>query len=151
MPLWDKLKQSVQQMQAQLTARKDSLTGDAFRDASMAMCALVAAADGTIDPSETRRVAQLIVDNEALRDFDKNDLQRRFHDYIDVLRQDTRSGKARVMKDIAAVKGNPDEAHAVVQIGIVIGGADGRFDPTERGVVREACVALGIARADFGL
>lgn len=151
MPLWNKFKQSVQQTQAQLTAKRDVLTSDAFQDASMAMCALVAAADGTIDPSETRKVAQLIVDNEALRNLDKNDLQRRFHDYIDQLRTDGQTGRDHVMRDIVKVRSNPDESRAVIQIGIVIGAADGRFDPTERAVVREVCVALGIARADFGL
>ncbi len=149
--MWDKFKQTVEQMQAQLTAKKNVLNSAAFRDASMAMCALVAAADGTVDPSETRRVAELIADNEALRDLDKNDLQRRFHDYIDVLRTGGHVGKATVLSDIAKVRGNEDEARAVVRIGVVIGGADGRFDPTERTAVREVCRMLGLARADFGL
>lgn len=43
------------------------------------------------------------------------------------------------------------EARAVIQIGIVIGGADGNFDPQERAVVREACFALGINPAEFDL
>ena len=45
-------------------AKKDDLKSGAFRDASMAMCAL-AAADGTVDPSERQRVAQLISTNEV--------------------------------------------------------------------------------------
>ncbi|MFJ8747474.1 tellurite resistance TerB family protein [Embleya sp. NPDC127516] len=151
MPLWDKVEQSVRHMQTQLTAKRRELTSDAFRDASMAMCALVAAADGTIDEAETRKVAQLIAGNEALRQFDKDDLQRRFHAHADRLSTDFRLGKAQVMKDIAKARAKPDEARAVIRIGIVIGGADGRFDPSERTVIREACVALGIARAEFGL
>ncbi len=47
MALWDRLEESASQVQAQLTAKKDELTSGAFRDAGMAMCALVAAADGT--------------------------------------------------------------------------------------------------------
>ena len=57
-------------MQTQLTAKKNDLKSGAFRDASMAMCALVAAADGTVDPSERQRVAQLIATNEVLQNFD---------------------------------------------------------------------------------
>lgn len=136
---------------ARLTGRKDAPTSEAFRDASMAMCALVAAADGTIDPAETRRVAELIAANEALRNLDKNDLQRRFHDYIDVLRTDAQDGRANVLRVIARVRGNLDEARTVVRLGVSIGGADGRFDPAERTVVREVCAVLGLARADFGL
>ena len=36
------------------------------------------------------------------------------------------------------------EARAVIQIGIVIGGADGDFDKDEQAVVREACFALDV-------
>ncbi|MFD6125046.1 TerB family tellurite resistance protein, partial [Streptomyces hydrogenans] len=64
MALWDRIKESASTMQTQLTAKKNNLKSGAFRDASMAMCALVAAADGSIDPSERRRVAQLIASNE---------------------------------------------------------------------------------------
>ncbi|MGW0945967.1 Tellurite resistance TerB, partial [Streptomyces sp. NPDC002623] len=50
MALWDRIKESASTMQTQLEAKKNDLKSGAFRDASMAMCALVAAADGSIDP-----------------------------------------------------------------------------------------------------
>ncbi|MCF2533235.1 tellurite resistance TerB family protein [Yinghuangia soli] len=151
MALWDKFKQSAQSMQAQLLAKKKDLTSGAFRDASMAMCALVAAADGTIDESETQKVAQLIATNEVLQNFDKDDLQRRFYAYAGQLGTDFQVGKIQVMQEIAKAKKKPDEARAVIQIGIVIGGADGHFDPQERAIVREVCFALGLPAAEFGL
>lgn len=43
----------------------------------MAICALVAAADGKIDSSERQHVAQPIFTNEALQNFPAADLQRR--------------------------------------------------------------------------
>lgn len=151
MALWDKFKQSAQNMQTQLVAKKNDLKSGAFRDASMAMCALVAAADGTIDQAETAKVAQLIASNEVLRNFDKDDLQRRFYGYANQLQADYQIGKVQIMQEIAKAKKKPDEARAVIQIGIVIGGADGNFDPQERAAVREACFALGIAPAEFDL
>ncbi|WP_436789694.1 tellurite resistance TerB family protein [Yinghuangia sp. YIM S10712] len=151
MALWDKLKQSAQNMQTQLVAKKNDLKSGAFRDASMAMCALVSAADGTVDQSETAKVTQLIADNEVLQNFDKDDLQRRFHAYANQLQADFQLGKVQVMQDVAKAKKKPDEARAVIQIGIVIGGADGNFDPQERAVVREACFALDISPAEFDL
>ncbi|WP_344398113.1 TerB family tellurite resistance protein, partial [Actinomadura alba] len=60
MALWNKLRDSTQNMQTQLMAKKNDLKSGAFRDASMAMCALVAAADGSVDPSERQRTASLI-------------------------------------------------------------------------------------------
>ncbi|MFF9489406.1 tellurite resistance TerB family protein [Streptomyces sp. NPDC014676] len=151
MALWDRLKESASTMQTQLTARKNDLRSGAFRDASMAMCALVAAADGTVDPSERQRVAQLIAANEVLRNFPADDLRRRFEDNIDKLTADFAFGKVSVLQEIAKAKKKPAEARAVVQIGIVIGGADGDFDKNERAVVREACYALGLPPHEFDL
>ncbi|CAM5383517.1 TerB family tellurite resistance protein [Streptomyces narbonensis] len=151
MALWDRIKESASGMQTQLVARKNDLKSGAFRDAAMAMCALVAAADGTIDPAERRRVAQLIATNEVLQNFDATDLQRRFDENLDKLTADFDFGRVSVLQEIAKAKKKPAEARAVVQIGIVIGGADGDFDKTEQAVVREACFALGLPPHEFDL
>ncbi|NEA98063.1 TerB family tellurite resistance protein [Streptomyces sp. SID13726] len=151
MALWDRIKESASTMQTQLVATKNDLKSGAFRDASMAMCALVAAADGTIDPSERQRVAQLIATNEVLQNFAADDLRRRFEANLDKLTADFDFGKVSVLQEIAKAKKKPAEARAVVQIGIVIGGADGDFDKTEQAVVREACFALGLAPHEFDL
>lgn len=151
MALWDRIKESAQSMQAQLEAKKKDLKSGAFRDASMAMCALVAAADGSIDPTERQRVAQLITSNDVLQNFPAEDLRQRFEDYLGKLTADFDFGKVTVLQEIAKAKKKPEEARAVIQIGIVIGGADGDFDATERGVVREACFSLGLAPSDFDL
>ncbi|MFD5753927.1 tellurite resistance TerB family protein, partial [Streptomyces sp. NPDC127044] len=125
MALWDRIKESASTMQTQLVAKKNDLKSGAFRDASMAMCALVAAADGTVDPSERQRVAQLIATNEVLQNFDADDLRRRFDDNLNKLTADFAFGKVSVLQEIAKAKKKPAEARAVIQIGIVIGGADG--------------------------
>lgn len=151
MALWDKLKQSAQSMQGQLEAKKNDLKSGGFRDASMAMCALVAAADGMIDPSERQRVTSLITTNDVLRNFAASDLEQRFGDYLTKLGTDFELGKVSVLQDIAKVKKKPTEARAVIQIGIVIGGADGNFDKSEQAVVRDACFALGLNPVEFGL
>ncbi|MFI5660886.1 tellurite resistance TerB family protein [Streptomyces sp. NPDC051684] len=137
--------------QTQLVAKENDLKSGAFQDASMAMCALVAAADGTIDASERRRVAQLIMSNEVLQNFDATDLQKRFEANLDKLTADFDFGKVSVLQEVAKAKKKEAEARAVIQIGIVIGGADGDFDPTERGVVREACQMLGLPTREFDL
>src|SRR5215210_145388 len=151
MALWDRIKESASTMQTQLNAKKNDLKSGAFRDASMAMCALVAAADGTIDPAERRRVAQLIATNEVLQNFDAMDLQRRFEDNLNKLTADFDFGKVSVLQEIAKAKKKPAEARAVIQIGIVIGGADGDFDKTEQAVVREACFTLDLPPHEFDL
>ncbi|CAL9484288.1 hypothetical protein SUDANB58_03119 [Streptomyces sp. enrichment culture] len=151
MALWDRLKESASTMQTQLMAKRNELKSGAFRDASMAMCALVAAADGTVDPSERQRVAQLIATNEVLRNFDADDLRRRFEGNLDKLTADFALGRVSVLQEVAKAKKKPAEARAVVQIGIVIGGADGDFDKDEQAVVREACYALDLPPHEFDL
>ncbi|MFD9864102.1 tellurite resistance TerB family protein [Streptomyces alboflavus] len=151
MALWDRLKESASQMQTQLNAKKNDLKSGAFRDASMAMCALVAAADGSVDPSERQRVTELILTNEVLRDFPSEDLQRRFEANLDQLAADFQLGKVSVLQEIAKAKKKPAEARAVIQIGIVIGGADGDFDKDEQAVVREACYTLDLPPHEFDL
>ncbi|AGS72340.1 tellurite resistance TerB family protein [Streptomyces collinus] len=151
MALWDRIKESASTMQTQLVAKKNDLKSGAFRDASMAMCALVAAADGTVDPSERQRVAQLIASNEVLQNFPADDLRRRFEDNLNKLTADFAFGKVSVLQEIAKAKKKPAEARAVIQIGIVIGGADGDFDKTEQAVVREACFTLDLPPHEFDL
>ncbi|GGQ30000.1 tellurite resistance TerB family protein [Streptomyces mutabilis] len=151
MALWDRFKESASQMQTQLTAKKNDLKSGAFRDASMAMCALVAAADGTVDSSERQRVAQLIATNDVLQNFPADELHRRFEDNLNKLAADFALGKVSILQEIAKAKKKPAEARAVVQIGIVIGGADGDFDKDEQAVVREACYALDLPPHEFDL
>src|ERR671924_561876 len=115
MALWDRLKDSAQKMQGQLMEKKSELKSGAFRDASMAMCALVAAADGSVDPSERQRVAQLIATNEVLQNFDAEDLRRRFEDNLGKLTTDFAFGKVSVLQEIAKAKKKPAEARAVIQ------------------------------------
>jgi len=149
--IWNQLRQSAQGMQSQLVAKKNDLKSGAFRDASMAMCALVAAADGSVDPAERQRVASLIASNEVLNNFPADDLQRRFNDYLNKLMADFAFGKVSVLQEIGKTKKKPGEARAVIQIGIIIGGADGSFDKTEQAVVREACFAVGLSPEEFDL
>ncbi|WP_156724907.1 tellurite resistance TerB family protein [Streptomyces apocyni] len=151
MALWDRLKESASSMQTQLLAKKNDLKSGAFRDASMAMCALVAAADGSIDPDERRKVAQLISTNDVLQNFPAEELQRRFEDACNKLTADFEFGKVSVLQEVAKAKKKPAEARAVIQIGIVIGGADGDFDKDEQAMVREACYALGLPPHEFDL
>ncbi|MFI0352627.1 tellurite resistance TerB family protein [Actinomadura sp. 9N407] len=151
MAFWDKFRETTQTLQTQLMAKKGELKSGAFRDASMAMCALVAAADGTVDQAERQRTASLIATNEVLQNFAADDLQRRFNAYVDKLTADFAFGKVSVLQDIGKAAKKPTEARAVIQIGIIIGGADGHFDDNEKAIVREACQAVGLPPAEFDL
>lgn len=151
MALWDRLKESARTMQAQLEERRSELGGDAFRDASMAMCALVTAADGRVDPAERRRVAYLIEHNEVLAGFPADELLGRFEGWLDRLAADFDGARVEALREVSKARRKPVEARAVIRVGIVIGGADGHFDLMERSVVGEACQALDLPPHEFDL
>ncbi|MFG2432954.1 tellurite resistance TerB family protein [Streptomyces sp. NPDC048590] len=143
--------QLVSTLKSQLASLKTELRSGAYRDASMAMCALVAAADGHVDPAERRHVESMILGNEVLRNFPPEQLQQRFNQHVDRLTLNFQQGKAEALQEVTKAAKKPAEARAVVQTGIVIAGSDGDFSQAEHMILREACTALGLSPAEFQL
>jgi tellurite resistance protein TerB len=117
----------------------------------MAMCALVAAADGHVDPAERQQVESMILSNDVLQNFPPEQLRQRFNKHVDQLTANFQLGKSEAMQEIAKAAKKPTEARAVIQTGIVIAGSDGDFSQAEQMVLREACAALGVSPAEFQL
>ncbi|NEB00284.1 tellurite resistance TerB family protein [Streptomyces sp. SID13726] len=143
--------QLVGVLKSQLGSLKTELKSGAYRDASMAMCALVAAADGQVDGAEIQQMESLILGNDVLQNFPPEQLRTRFHKHVDQLTRNFPQGKAEALQEIAKAAKKPTEARAVVQTGIVIAGADGHFSQAEQSILREACAALGVDPAEFQL
>lgn len=151
MPLWDQLKAKSAAMTDQLKTSAHTFKNADFANACMAMCALIAAADGSIDASERQKTAALITSNDVLSVFPPDDLRNKFTFFCNKLEADYDFGKIEAVQAIGKLKKKQDEARAVIQVGIIIGGADGTFDDDEKRAVREACNAVGIAPTEFDL
>ena len=151
MGFFDQLKTNVASMNASLQSNVAKFKNKEFAEGSMAICALIAAADGSIEPSERQKTAALIVSNETLKIFTSSELKAKFDFYCDKLTADFDFGKVEAIQAIGKLKSKPDQARAVIQVGIIIGGADGNFDEHEKKAVREACQACGIPPTDFDL
>jgi len=147
----DNLKSQSQSYAGQLKTKAGQFKNQDFARASMAMCALIAAADGSIDAAEKQKMTGLITANETLSIFDPKDLKGYFDTFASKLEADFDFGKIEVIQAIGKLKKKPDQARAVVQVGIIIGGADGTFDADEQRVLKEACNALGLPPSEFGL
>ncbi|ANW22238.1 TerB family tellurite resistance protein (plasmid) [Streptomyces clavuligerus] len=143
--------QLVGLLKTQLDSLKTELKSGAFRDASMALCALVAAADGHVDPSERQHVESQITSNSVLQNFPADQLRSRFGKHVDLLMTDFARGRTEAFQEVAKVAKKPAEARAVIQTGIVIAGADGWITPAEEQILREACTTLGLSSAEFGI
>jgi tellurite resistance protein TerB len=140
MPAVDQLKTKVGQFKS-----KD------FAEASMATCALIAAADGSIDASERSKTAAFIASNDVLSAFDAGTLRDSFDRYCTKLTADYDFGKIEALQAIGKLRTKPDQARAVVQVGVLVGGADGDFDAHEVRAVREVCQAVGLDPTEFGV
>ena len=151
MGFWDDLKSKVTDMNEAMQANVSRFKNDKFASASMAMCALVSAADGSIDASERKKTAGFIAANPMLQAFDITKLQERFNYFCDKITADFDFGKIEAIQTLGKLKGKEDQARACVQLGIIIGGADGNFDADEKAVVKEACHAVGIDPGEFDL
>jgi tellurite resistance protein/ADP-ribose pyrophosphatase YjhB (NUDIX family) len=143
-PWWDGLRQSVRTIRAQLAARRAELDDIGFRDAAVAMCALVAAADGTISPQERNAMVSAMAADDVLSQFDRVTLTRLFDGHVARFRGEGGTARRATLREIAKVRGRPVQARAVVRLGAVIGRADGVFDPSEQAAVVAAARVLGV-------
>ncbi len=151
MSFWDQLKNNAAAMNSQLQTNVAKFKNADFANATMAMCALIASADGSIDPAERSKTAALITSNETLKIFQASELKQKFDFFCDKLTSDIDFGRIEAIQAISKLKSKEDLARAVIQIGIVIGGADGNFDKDEMKAVRDACNAVGINPAEFNV
>ncbi|NAZ84282.1 Tellurite resistance TerB [Kineococcus sp. R8] len=135
----------------QLKTRVGQFKSKDFAEASMATCALIAAADGTIDASERSKTAAFIGSNDVLSAFDASTLRESFDKYCTKLTTDYDFGKIEALQAVGKLRSKPEQARAVVQVGIVVGGADGDFDAHEVRAVREVCQAVGLDPTEFGV
>ncbi|MFF3501664.1 tellurite resistance TerB family protein [Streptomyces sp. NPDC003247] len=143
--------QLVSVLKSQLSSLKTELKSGAYRDASMAVCALVAAADGHVDPAERQHVESLLLHNDVLQNFPPDQLRQRFNRHVDQLAFNFQQGRTEALQEIAKAAKKPTEARAVVQTGFVVAGADGYVAPAEEQVLREVCSVLGLSPQEFGL
>ena len=149
--MWDNLKDKVSTMNASLKVNIGKFKNAEFANGTMAMCAMIAGADGEISGQEKGKIATLITQNEMLKVFPAAELKQKFDHYCEKIAADYDFGKVEAIQAISKLKSKPDQARAVIQVGIIIGGADGNFDADEKRAVKEACNAVGISPSDFDL
>ncbi|OAA23968.1 tellurite resistance protein [Frankia sp. EI5c] len=140
---------SVASLKAQLAARREELRGNAFRDAAVAMCALVTAADGRVDPAERDGLRAFVASDPVMSHFPADELEALFDAHLQRLVEDPPAGRAAALAEIAKVRNRPTEAAAVIHLGEVIGRVDGEFVLSEKAAVLDAVHTLGLDPAEF--
>lgn len=143
------MKDKGNEVRARLTAEVSKFKNRAFMEATVASCALVAAADGTISSEEKQKMAGFIRNSDELKNFTMPDVITFFEKVVGNFDFDAAIGKAEALKVIGRLRSNPEQARVMVRVACAIGASDGNFDQKERAVVREICVELGLNPADF--
>lgn len=118
-----------------------------FRDASMATCALIAAADGQVDASEKSKVAALISKCELLQCFDGSELKKVFEAACD--KAGDEFSRIDLLRTVGKLHNTPEQADTCIRVALIIANADGDFSEPEKVVVRELCQTLGLSAAGY--
>jgi len=122
-----------------------------FMEATTAACAIVAAADGSIDSDEKQKMAGFIKMNDSLNIFDMNTVIKSFNKFVDGLEFDHGIGFDACMKAIEKIADDFEAGRLLVRVACAIGAADGDFDDQEKEVVRKICKTCNQNPNDFSL
>lgn len=118
-------------------------------DAVVAACALVALADGRLDQAERQKMIEFVNQSEELRVFDTNKVIQQFNFFVQRIERDSIIGRAEAFKALGRIRSKPEIARLVARYCIAIGYADGHFDPSEKQIVTEICMELGLNPHEF--
>jgi tellurite resistance protein TerB len=113
-------------------------------EAAMAATALVAYADGVIEPEERAQVIETLDELDILRQAGADEGIKRFDDYAAKLEADTDTGTRDAMAAVTALKDDAALARMVVDICIAVSAADGEIEEPEEARIAEIEQALGI-------
>jgi tellurite resistance protein TerB len=119
-----------------------------FKDAAMAVCALVSASDGSVSKEEKSKVAGLIRANELLQVFNAEELRDTFLAFCDKATDDF--ARLDLLNIVRKLKGNDAQADTALKVALIIANSDGSFSDTEKKVVQELCTLLNVPAANYG-
>ncbi len=120
-----------------------------FGEGVMAVCAMLAHADGDLEESEKKKVGQFIRSSDYLKDFDHTELLGYFDKFSREYEFDHDLGDDRCLKEIGQVNGD-EKRTLIARIGAAIAKADGEFEDAEKDAMRKVCRVLGLNPAEFG-
>lgn len=145
----DNLAATLRDAVATVSEKAQQFQNQSFADSCMGTCALMAMADGVLQPEERAKVVKCIQNIRDLHCFKATDLRDSFDAYC---RQSTDAfGRVEVVKAIRKVKGDPDQADTVVKIGLIIAKSKGDLAEIEKTVIREIIHELGLNESDYDL
>lgn len=151
MSFWNKIKNAAADATADLKGRVSRYNNANFKDAVMAICALMAGADGTIKAEERSKTAACIGSLDALQAFNPMDLKALFDKHCDAIIADVDFGRVNAMRAVSKIAGKGDETTAAIDVALIIANSDGDFAKEEKEMFKKICQALKVNPADYGV
>lgn len=113
-------------------------------------CLLVAAADGEISKNESAQVDLQLRANKNLEHFG-SEITTTVNLFTEQLQAGFRLGKMNIMREIADIKSNPQDAEEVFVNMLTVAEGDGDISDAEMKVLADVGNALGLRLKDFGI
>ncbi|TGE35085.1 tellurium resistance protein TerD [Desulfosporosinus fructosivorans] len=123
--------------------------GKDLTEALVAGSALVAMADGFLDPSEREKLIDYFRTSQEMRGININEVDTRFNYFVQRIQSDQMMGKAEALRAIGKLASKPDAARLVVRLCCAIGFADGEFAPVEKRIVEEISREVNLDPREF--
>lgn len=120
-------------------------------EAIVAGALLTAAADGTIERSETDKLSKLLQANDLLDAFRGREITKTIAKYENILEADFGIGKKKMLDEISDIADNDDHAQEVLLTMLAIAKSDGEVEPEELTVMQEVCRTLRLDPKEYGL
>lgn len=156
MSFLDNLREAAKDMGAAASGMFGNLANEAVKfkiqsmmEGTMAACALVSFANGSIKTEEKSKMKGYIVNSDALKIYDQAEVMEKFEEYIKKLSFDYPIGEVQCLQSIQKITKRSDAAELLVKVCCSIAAADGDFDNKEKAVVKKICSALDLNYKDF--
>ncbi|WP_020591424.1 tellurite resistance TerB family protein [Kiloniella laminariae] len=115
-----------------------------FLHASMAVCALVACADGEVSIEERYSIDYAIGHVDALQSFETEEAIELLDDYIYQLRQGTPEARDTLYEKVRAFEGTYKRSRTLMRVAYLIINADRTVTPAEQQEFARLCALLGL-------
>jgi len=123
--------------------------GKDLTEALVAGSALVAMADGIIEPSEREKLIEYFRTSQEMRGININEVDSRFNYFVQRIQNDHMLGKAEALRAVGKLASKPDAARLMVRLCCAIGFADGEFAPVEKKIVEEISREVNLDPREF--
>lgn len=133
----------LEKISESLFSKSERVRNKPLLDAAMAVSALVATADGGISFAKRHTVDEVLANVDALKVFNVHLAIDVFEAFAEDIQDDPEGGRARAMRAVQALAGEPESAQLLIRVACAVARADGRYSVPATARIREIAAGLG--------